>query len=209
MYELYRLGECSWYIDCPAKIGIYQPNEKEVYLIDSGNDKDAGKKIKKILDAQGWTLKGIINTHSHADHIGAAGALAARFQVSAVHLAKGDEEIYYSKENAFPPWIPLAENLPPAVPYTENENYKIINCPGHTPGGVSILFEDDGKKHLFSGDTLFAGSIGRTDFEGGSMPQLSKSLALLADTVPEDTVIYPGHGEPSSIGYEKKHNHYL
>ena len=70
MYELYRLGECSWYIDCPAKIGVYQPNEKEVYLIDSGNDKDAGKKIKKILDAQGWTLKGIINTHSHADHIG-------------------------------------------------------------------------------------------------------------------------------------------
>ena len=70
MYELNQVGQNSYYINCPAKIGIYKKNETDVYLIDSGNDKDAGKKVLKILEGQGWMLKGIINTHSHADHIG-------------------------------------------------------------------------------------------------------------------------------------------
>lgn len=70
MYELNQVGERSYYVDCPAKIGIYRANDTDVYLIDSGNDKDAGKKVKKILDEKGWTLKAILNTHSNADHIG-------------------------------------------------------------------------------------------------------------------------------------------
>ncbi len=70
MYELNQVGEKSYYINCPAKIGIYQVNDKEVYLIDSGNDKDAAKKVHKILDEKGWDLLGILNTHSNADHIG-------------------------------------------------------------------------------------------------------------------------------------------
>lgn len=70
MYELNQLGPKTYYIDCPAKMGIYKLSETEVCLIDSGNDKSAGKKVYKILEANGWTLKMIINTHSHADHIG-------------------------------------------------------------------------------------------------------------------------------------------
>ena len=70
MYELNQVGEKSYYINCPAKSGIYQVNDKEVYLIDSGNDKDAGKKVRKILSEKGWNLLGILNTHSNADHIG-------------------------------------------------------------------------------------------------------------------------------------------
>lgn len=70
MYELLQLGQQSYYIMSPAKIGIYKPNETDVYLIDSGNDKDAGRKVRKILDEKGWSLKAIINTHSNADHIG-------------------------------------------------------------------------------------------------------------------------------------------
>ncbi len=70
MYELNQVGEKSYYVNCPAKIGIYQVNDKEVYLIDSGNDKDAAKKVHKILDEKGWDLLGILNTHSNADHIG-------------------------------------------------------------------------------------------------------------------------------------------
>ena len=70
MYELIQVAENSYYIQCPAKIGIYKLNEREVCLIDTGNDKDAGKKVKKVLDANGWTLKAIYNTHSNADHIG-------------------------------------------------------------------------------------------------------------------------------------------
>ena len=70
MYELVQVGEKSYYVNCPSKIGIYQQTETEVYLIDSGNDKDAGKKVRRILEEKGWTLKGIMNTHSHADHVG-------------------------------------------------------------------------------------------------------------------------------------------
>ena len=70
MYELNQVGEKSYYINCPAKIGIYQVNDKEVYLIDSGNDKDAAKKVRRILDEKNWNLLGILNTHSNADHIG-------------------------------------------------------------------------------------------------------------------------------------------
>lgn len=70
MYELIQTGEKSWYIDCPAKIGVYQPDASRVYLIDSGNDKDAGRKVRQILEKQGWKLLGILNTHSNADHIG-------------------------------------------------------------------------------------------------------------------------------------------
>lgn len=70
MYELTQVGEKSYYINCPAKIGVYRVNDREVYLIDSGNDKDAGRKVRQILDQKGWHLKGILNTHSNADHIG-------------------------------------------------------------------------------------------------------------------------------------------
>ena len=70
MYELHQVGEKSYYLDCPAKIGIYLANDSDVYLIDSGNDKEAAKKVRKILEAQDWRLVGILNTHSNADHIG-------------------------------------------------------------------------------------------------------------------------------------------
>lgn len=70
MYELQQVGPQSYYINCPAKIGIYALSEHEVYLIDSGNDKEAAKKMLKIADSKGWSIKGILNTHSNADHIG-------------------------------------------------------------------------------------------------------------------------------------------
>ncbi|WP_425754912.1 MBL fold metallo-hydrolase [Ihubacter sp. rT4E-8] len=75
MYELYQVGEKSYYIECPAKIGVYLAGDRGVYLIDSGSDKDAGRKVRKILDEKGWTLLGILNTHSNADHIGGNGYL--------------------------------------------------------------------------------------------------------------------------------------
>lgn len=70
MYEWVRTGEVSGYIDCPAKIGVYLAGGSDVYLIDSGSDRDAGRRVRQILERNGWRLRGILNTHSHADHIG-------------------------------------------------------------------------------------------------------------------------------------------
>ena len=70
MYELIQVSEKSYYIQSPAKIGLVKLGEKEVCLIDSGNDKEAGRKVRKLLDENGWSLKAIYNTHSNADHIG-------------------------------------------------------------------------------------------------------------------------------------------
>ena len=70
MYELIQVANNSYYVNCPAKIGIYLNSDNSVYLIDSGNDKDAGRKVRQILDKNGWKLKAILNTHSNADHIG-------------------------------------------------------------------------------------------------------------------------------------------
>ena len=70
MYELIQVANNSYYVNCPAKIGIYLNSDNSVYLIDSGNDKEAGRKVRQILDKNGWTLKAILNTHSNADHIG-------------------------------------------------------------------------------------------------------------------------------------------
>jgi len=78
MYELREVGPSTWYIDCPSKIGICK-TEHGVYTIDSGNDKDAGRKVRQLFDQQGWTLKAILNTHSHADHVGGNRYLQQQF----------------------------------------------------------------------------------------------------------------------------------
>ena len=89
MYELIQVAERTWYIDCPAKIGVYLMNDTEVCLIDSGSDKDAARRILKILTANGWTLRKLLATHSHADHIGGCAALAARTGCE-VYAPEGD-----------------------------------------------------------------------------------------------------------------------
>ena len=78
MYELVQTGAQGYYINSPAKIGVYLASSADVYLIDSGNDKDAGRKIKQILTKMNWNLKGIINTHSHADPLGAMNTCKSR-----------------------------------------------------------------------------------------------------------------------------------
>lgn len=70
MYELIQVANNTYYVNCPAKIGVYRCNDNDIYLIDSGNDKDAGRKVRRVLEAEGWQVKAILNTHSHADHTG-------------------------------------------------------------------------------------------------------------------------------------------
>lgn len=82
---------------------------------------------------------------------------------------------------------------------------KVIHTPGHTPGSISLVIDN----YLFTGDTLFAGSIGRTDLPGGSFQQIINSLKLKLATLNDELEVYPGHGPKSTLGYEKKHNPYF
>ena len=81
MYELEQISEKCYYINCPAKIGVYVADKDNVYLVDSGNDKDAGRKVRQILDKNGWKLTAILNTHSNADHIGGNRYLQGKLDV--------------------------------------------------------------------------------------------------------------------------------
>lgn len=89
MYELNRLGEQSWYINCYAKVGIYQQTDKDIYIIDSGNDDNDARQIEKIIRENGWELKGILNTHAHVDHMGGNSYMQSVYDCPA--FAKGAE----------------------------------------------------------------------------------------------------------------------
>lgn len=93
MFELCKAGERTYYIDCPAKIGVFLADERNVFLIDSGSDKDSGRRVKKILDEQGWTVRGIVNTHSNSDHIGGNAYLQRQFNGCKV-FAHGIEKCF-------------------------------------------------------------------------------------------------------------------
>ena len=156
MYELIQVSESCYYIDCPSKIGIVKINDTDVCLIDSGNNKDTGKKIRKILDANGWTLKIILNTHSHGDHIG--GNKYLQEQTGCKIYAKGIECDYTNHTilesaflfGAYPPKELRNRFLVAEESKAEELNedilpngIEIISLPGHAFDMVGFKTKDD------------------------------------------------------------------
>ena len=189
---------------------LIDEDSKEAVLIDLGGDYHA---IKDELEKNNASLKYILNTHGHFDHI-----LGERDAQEVF-----DVPVYVHEEDKY-----LVENLPKQLErfgfaanaqppkniktFTEKDIFKIgdkeikvIHTPGHTPGSVCFLVG----KQLFSGDTLFYTSVGRTDFEGGSFAQLSNSIKEKLFKLDDDIDVYPGHDSKTNIGYEKKYNCYF
>ena len=159
------------------------------------------KKLLAALQEQGLTLEAIFLTHAHFDHIGALKNLHAATQVP-VFVGEADKD---------DPSHMCHDLLLYTDTYREGDEltaaglrFRVLSTPGHTPGSVCLLCENT----LFSGDTLFAGSYGRTDFPGGSDASMSASLKRLS-VLPPETRVLPGHGPASTIADELRTNPYL
>jgi hydroxyacylglutathione hydrolase len=179
---------------------LYHPESRECLVVDPGDHSDS---IQAEIGQLALQPRGILLTHAHVDHISAVAAIAQAYAIP-VWLHEADRELYRNPANAILPWIPAAENLPELCaepPQVKGIDYDVIHTPGHTPGGVCYYFPAE--KFLLSGDTIFRDTIGRTDFPGGSAPQLLASIKNKLLALPDTTTIYPGHEAPSSIGRER------
>ena len=183
---------------------VQNPGSRTLYVVDPGGD---WKLIRSAAEPLDYDEAVILFTHAHVDHIAASGAIAEALKVKRVYLNPADKPIYYSKGNTVGNYIPAAENLPDTIWPPDDPRMKVLPCPGHSPGGVSYYFPE--LATVFCGDTLFFGSIGRTDLPGGNEDELVKSVHEQIFTLPEDTRVVPGHGPFTSVGYEKKHNPFV
>ena len=187
--------------------------EKSAWIIDPGADPE---EIIAELDARGLTPVAILLTHGHFDHLGALDALLKRYPELPVVLRSEEQDWCFTHPiNQYPPFYFHQQR--PATLVSPGETYtcggltaRLIPTPGHTPGGQCILIEHDLPAPLcFTGDTLFAGSIGRTDLPGGSFAQLNASLRALAAKLSPETTLLPGHGPASTLERELRTNPYL
>ncbi|MCP3965199.1 MAG: MBL fold metallo-hydrolase [Lentisphaerae bacterium] len=183
---------------------VFVESSKRLYIIDPGADPDV-----VVNDAMKYDFDEavILLTHAHVDHIGAVANIAEKLKVKQVYLHKNGRELYKSPDNHLMPYVQRAENLPEVTQKVSEPDFEIIETPGHTPGGVCFYFKDISA--LFVGDTLFAGSVGRTDLPGGNSATLVRSIREKLMTLPEDLKVYPGHGPASTIGREKKGNPFI
>lgn len=204
-FEILPLGPIA------ANCIVLWGDSKECWIIDPGEESDA--LIEFLEDRQ---LKPVLiaYTHGHFDHIGATPGLLKKFPSLPVHVGPGDVPMIGNPLNAWGAEYPAIARPDTLVADLEDNaeisaggiSARIIATPGHTPGGVCFLFEQD--KLLLSGDTLFAGSCGRTDFPGGNMRTLQQSLKRLA-SMNRDIKVVPGHGMSTSIGREVDTNPYI
>ncbi|MHC1730247.1 MAG: MBL fold metallo-hydrolase [Syntrophobacteraceae bacterium] len=188
-----------------------EETHRQAILIDPGAE---GQRICGRIRDLGLELSAILITHAHFDHVMAAWTLKEQLG-GRLFLNAQDQpsllQVIFGLAMRFPPeirpvapgqvdrWIADGDLLE-----FGSAGIKVLETPGHTPGHVSFYLSEPGI--LFSGDVIFAGSIGRTDFMGGSLQQLITSVRNKIFPLPDDTLIYPGHGVRTTVGRERRHN---
>ena len=193
---------------------------REALVIDPGDEAEA---ILAALAQDGLTAVKLIHTHAHFDHVMGTGEVAAR--TGAGVLLHADDRWLYDhavmQTEAFgigradgkpwqPPPPPTHELRGDEVITFGRQETRALHTPGHTPGSICLYFERGAETPLlFAGDTLFRGSIGRTDLWGGSTPAIRKSIRERLLTLPDDTLVIPGHGRETSVLREREENPHI
>jgi len=187
---------------------ISHEGNKEAIIIDPGDEPD---RIIEYIREKELSVKKIVYTHTHFDHVGALPELK---EATGAELMMHKEEfpIYDAARDMAAFWGYQIDPLPkPDVLLSEGDHvtigdlsFQVLHTPGHSPGSICLY----GEGILITGDTLFAGSVGRTDLEGGSLENLKTSFKRLM-ALPEGTHVLPGHGPESTIGEEKRFNFFL
>jgi glyoxylase-like metal-dependent hydrolase (beta-lactamase superfamily II) len=184
---------------------------REAIVVDPG---DEIGRILQVLKRHGLTVKAIVITHAHIDHIGGAAKLK-KATGAPVYMNPDDAELQ-AMMDAQAGWlgVPTPDAVDIDTPAVDGgklvlgaAEFHILHTPGHTQGSISLWIPSEGK--LIAGDTLFRDSIGRTDLPGGDSREILRSIHEKLLPLPEDTVVFPGHGDTTTIGYEKRFNGFL
>lgn len=190
----------------------------ECLIIDAGCfDADEEGELLDYISDHNLEVKHLINTHLHFDHILGVNSLSARFGLL-LQYHKADEFLLenLSEQLTLFGITEGGSNFKPKRGRLLNEGdevrfgnqlLRVIHIPGHSPG--SILFYSEPEKTLFGGDVLFRDSVGRTDLPGGSFEELMEGIETKLFTLPDETIVYTGHGPSTTIGYEKKYNPFV
>ena len=198
----------------PLDVNTYvlkDEESKEAVLIDVGGEFE---ELKAKLNSEGYQIKYILNTHGHFDHILGEAQIQEKYPDLKIYINKNDERHYTDLTKTLQMWG-FGDEVPSLKPtstvdettqlFIGKTQIKVIETPGHSKGSVSYYI--DGK--LFSGDALFYGSIGRTDFIDGDFHELITSIKSKLFILPDETIVYPGHGPSTTIKKEKMTNPYL
>jgi hydroxyacylglutathione hydrolase len=192
---------------------VWQPPRKDVVVIDPGLEPDL---VLDFLRENGLAVSAILNTHGHADHIGGNADVKAAFPDAALQIGAGDEPMLADADKNLSAPFGMPVTSPPAdrllvegdVVEVAGMRLEVREIPGHSPGHVVFILRAE-PIVVFGGDVLFQGSVGRTDFPGGSARQLFDGIRAKLFTLAADTVVYPGHGLATTVGVEKRTNPYV
>jgi hydroxyacylglutathione hydrolase len=208
-------------LQCNCSI-LGDPESGDAIVVDPGDEVD---RILEIIHRHKLKVRAIVSTHTHIDHVG---GLAGLHRATGAPVLIHDADLgLYRTLDMQAQWlgVPTPETVQIRDFVKEGDTLRwggfaarVLHTPGHTPGSISLVLEaisaPDHKRHshaplLLAGDTLFQGSIGRTDLPGGSYPQIIRSIHEKLLVLPDDIVVFPGHGDTTTIGSEREHNPFL
>lgn len=195
---------------------VWRDGAEDATVVDPGFEPD---KIAAALERRGLRLAVQLITHGHSDHIAGIGWLRQRWPGAPVVIGRGDAhkltdpQANLSAQYGLALVAPAADLLLDAGATYEPPGLGLALgvrlTPGHSPGHVVYVFEERGLTHVLGGDQLFRGSVGRADFADGDFDALRASIHSELFTLPDDAVVYPGHGPTTTIGHEREHNPFV